>query len=65
MSGYRAGYSERHSPYYDAGKADGEADAARAANGDDVEGMDAERERSAMYRRGYADGLAGSEQAAG
>ena len=65
MSGFRAGYSERHSPFYDAGLADGAADAARIADGEDVQGEDGERSWSAMYRRGYADGLAGSEQAAG
>jgi hypothetical protein len=57
MSRYKAGYSERHSPFYDAGLADGQAD----RDADEPRGMDAERAWSAMYQRGYADGLAGGE----
>ena len=58
MSGYKAGYSEQHSPFYAAGLADGTADATRE-NDDDKQGMDAEKASSAMYRRGYSDGLNG------
>jgi len=65
MSGYKAGYSEERSPFYRAGFEDAEADAARVANGEDPQGMDPAKAWSAMYRRGYADGLSGSEQAAG
>jgi hypothetical protein len=65
MSRYKAGYSERHSPFYDAGLADGQADAQRVMAGEDLQGQDEDKAWSAMYRRGYADGLAGSEQAAG
>jgi hypothetical protein len=59
MSGYRPGYSEQHSPFYAAGLADGIADATRE-NDDDKQGMDAEKASSAMYRRGYGDGLNGA-----
>ena len=55
MSGYRPGYSESHSPYYAAGYADGQADAPREVKN----GMDEEKAWSAMYRRGYQDGLGG------
>jgi hypothetical protein len=62
--GYRPGYSEKHSPFYTAGLADGQADAARE-RAEDRQGMDADRSWSAMYRRGYADGLgSGSDEAA-
>ena len=58
MSGYKEGYSEQHSPFYAAGLADGIADATRE-NDDDKQGMDAEKASSAMYQRGYRDGLNG------
>lgn len=60
MSGYKPGISEKHSPYYAAGKADGLTDATRESD-DDKQGMDPQRSWSAMYRRGYADGLGGGE----
>ena len=59
MSGYKPGYSEARSPYYAAGKADGMADAAAVAAGKDPAGPDAEKSGSAMYMRGYRDGLGG------
>ncbi len=55
MSGYKPGYSESHSPYYAAGYADGQADAPREVKN----GMDKAKSWSAMYRRGYQDGLGG------
>jgi hypothetical protein len=54
MSGYKAGYSETHSPYYDAGYADGQADAPREKRN----GPDPAKASSAMYMRGYQAGLA-------
>jgi|HubBroStandDraft_6_1064221.scaffolds.fasta_scaffold3095000_2 hypothetical protein len=55
MSGYKPGYSEAHSPMYQQGLADGEADSTREP--EDKLGMDAQLAGSAMYRRGYQDGL--------
>lgn len=62
MSRYRAGYSEKHSPFYDAGLADGVADATLESD-DDRQGMDPDKAWSAMYRRGYGDGFGGGEAA--
>lgn len=62
MSRYRAGYSEQHSPFYAAGLADGTADATRDKD-EDKQGMDPEKAWSAMYRRGYGDGLGGGAAA--
>jgi hypothetical protein len=56
MSGYKPGYSEQHSPLYVDGLADGMADATREKD-DDKQGMDPKQSWSAMYRRGYQDGL--------
>ena len=53
---YQPGYSEHHSPYYDDGASDGQADASRK----EKNGMDPDKSWSAMYRRGYADGLTGA-----
>jgi len=61
--GYRPGYSEQHSPYYTAGLADGMADATRDED-EERQGMDPERSWSAMYRRGYADGIGGGSSTA-
>jgi len=55
MSGYKAGYSEGHSPYYQAGLEDGLADAPR----DKKLGPDPEKAWSVMYLLGYGDGLGG------
>jgi hypothetical protein len=55
MSGYKAGYSESHSPFYQAGLEDGLADAPREKK----LGPDPEKAHSAMYMRGYSDGLGG------
>jgi hypothetical protein len=57
MSGYKAGYSETHSPMWEAGYADGQADVSRIAEGKDTMGMDPGKVGSAMYQRGYADGM--------
>ena len=57
MSGYKAGYSESHSPMWDAGYADGQADVSRIAAGLEPIGMDPRKVGSAMYKRGYADGM--------
>ena len=57
MSGYKAGYSESHSPFYQAGLEDGLADAPREKK----LGPDPEKRHSAMYMRGYSDGLAGDD----
>jgi hypothetical protein len=62
VSRYRAGYSEKHSPFYDAGLADGLADATRESD-EDKQGMDPDKAWSAMYRRGYDAGLGGGEAA--
>ena len=59
MSGYKPGYSEARSPFYQAGKADGQADAAQLAAKKDPAGPDPEKSGSAMYMRGYRDGLGG------
>ena len=59
MSGYKPGYSEAKSPFYKAGQADGEADAGMVAAGKDPAGPDPEKAGSAMYMRGYRDGLGG------
>ena len=55
MSGYTAGYSESHSPFYQAGLEDGLADAPREKK----LGPDPEKAWSVMYMRGYGDGLGG------
>ena len=47
MSGYRQGYSEQHSPYYAAGRADGAAG----------KPPDPAKKASGMYRRGYVIGI--------
>ena len=60
-SGYRPGYSEQHSPFWSAGRADAEADAARVANGEDPQGMDPAKAWSVMYQRGYGAIGGGSE----
>lgn len=59
MSGYRPGYSEEHSPYYLAGVNDGLRDAELMAEDPPQEpvGMDATRDWSGMYRRGYQAGV--------
>ena len=46
---------EHNSPFFDAGKADGQRDAqaARSCPPGPVIGMDPDREWSSMYRRGY------------
>ena len=59
MSGYKSGYSESHSPYYKAGMEDGQADAAAVAAKKDPAGPDEAKAGSAMYMRGYRDGLGG------
>jgi len=61
--GYRPGYSEQHSPFWTAGRADAEADAARVANGEDPQGMDPAKAWSVMYQRGYGAIGAGGEAA--
>lgn len=61
MSGYKPGYSEARSPYYAAGKADGENDAAALAAKKDPAGPDPAKESSVMYMRGYRAGLGGGE----
>ena len=55
MSGYKAGYSESHSPFYQAGLEDGLADAPR----EQKLGPDPEKAWSVMYLLGYGDGLGG------
>ena len=57
MSGYKAGYSEKHSPYFDAGRADGVRDKALIEANKEPLGMAADKAGSAMYQRGYAKGL--------
>jgi hypothetical protein len=59
VSGYKPGISETRSPYYAAGYADGQADVSRIAEGKDTLGMDPKKRWSAMYLRGYADGMGG------
>jgi hypothetical protein len=55
--GYRPGYSEKHSPMYDQGKADGNADAKRP-EGKQLGPTPPNPAYRAMYDRGYADGFA-------
>ena len=52
VSRYRAGYSEAHSPFYDAGLVDGLADAERKARKEEPIGPDPDKSWSAMYMRG-------------
>jgi hypothetical protein len=42
---------------WEAGYADGQADVSRIAEGKDTMGMDPGKVGSAMYQRGYADGM--------
>jgi hypothetical protein len=56
VSKYKPGYSEKHSPFYDAGLADGLADAERKAKKEMPIGPDPDKSWSAMYLRGYRAG---------
>ena len=62
MSGYKAGYSEEHSPFFKAGQGDGADDRLRLACCPpcDPIGYDPDKGWSAMYRRGYAEKFTGA-----
>ncbi len=57
MDGYKAGYSEQHSPWYTEGVRDGRKDAKRKADGKEPKHFDRHRAHSVMYQRGYAKGI--------